>query len=542
VAITLTWLGHSTVVLDMDGVRLVADPLLRRHNGVLRRRGDRPEGVAWSGADAVLLSHLHHDHAEVASLRMLRGVPVLTAPENAAWVTRKGLDGRGVLDGEWVTVGDENEDEVAVRLVEAVHHSRPMPHRPNAAHGHLVRGPSGVVWIAGDTDLYPDMALLGAWAGAPVDVAVVPVGGWGPRLSPGHMGPGEAAEACRRAGARWALPVHWKTLHVPAGEMFPRGWMDSAGPRFTEHLARVAPSCEALEVEAGESWTTPGPDGGGRPRPSHTLRGIRGTARTTRLEPRTTPTGQERDMERVAPVAADDEAPGDWLTDQVARYRDTRSRIERGTLPIATSVDGRTFELQASLHGLRLRCGAYVTLETDAGTRLGQITELAQHSVSTEVEDETGSRATILLRLAVGRGLLLDSGAPFHDARVAVAEGEVVADWLEGTRPARSMLVVGELSEAPGVPAELDSAGLGRHTFMCGQSGSGKTYSLGLLLERVLAETTLRVVVLDPNSDHVGLGRLRPDADPDAAGRYRRVTGEVAVWGAEEADLSLIHI
>ena len=251
--LSLTWLGHASVVLDIDGVRLVADPLLRRHNGVLRRRGGQPDGLAWSGADAVLLSHLHHDHAEVASLRMLGDVPVLTAIENAQWVDKVGLAGRGLADGEWTDVGGE----VSVRLVGAIHHSRPMPHRPNAANGHLVRGPSGVVWIAGDTDLYPDMEQLGTLAGAPVDVAVVPVGGWGPRLSPGHMGPDEAAQACRLVGARWALPVHWGTLHVPAGTMFPRGWMDAAGPRFTEALARAVPSCEALVMDVGDSRTVP---------------------------------------------------------------------------------------------------------------------------------------------------------------------------------------------------------------------------------------------------------------------------------------------
>ncbi|MCP3424280.1 MBL fold metallo-hydrolase [Nocardioides pinisoli] len=250
--IALTWLGHASVVLDIDGVRLVADPLLRRHNGVLRRRGGvHPEGDAWSRADAVLLSHLHHDHAEVASLRMLGEVPVLTAVDNAAWVTRKGLAGRGLAEDEWVGVGGSGD--VTVRLVPAVHESRPMPHRPNAANGHLVRGPSGVVWLAGDTDLYPEMERLSELAGAPVDVAVLPIGGWGPRLSPGHMGPSQAATACRLTGARWALPVHWRTLHVPAGRMFPRGWMDAAGPRFEEAVAREAPSCRALVVDVGAS-------------------------------------------------------------------------------------------------------------------------------------------------------------------------------------------------------------------------------------------------------------------------------------------------
>ena len=88
--IDVTWLGHSTVVLDIDGVRIVADPLLRRHAGVLRRRGREPDRTAWTGADAVLLSHLHHDHAEVRSLRLLDGAPVLTSPETPSGSTARG--------------------------------------------------------------------------------------------------------------------------------------------------------------------------------------------------------------------------------------------------------------------------------------------------------------------------------------------------------------------------------------------------------------------------------------------------------------------
>jgi L-ascorbate metabolism protein UlaG (beta-lactamase superfamily) len=253
----VTWLGHSTVVLDLDGVRLLTDPLLHRHAGVLRRRGGQPAVSAWARPDAVLLSHLHHDHAELRSLRLLGAAPVLTGPASATWVTRKGFPGRGLEKGEWADVGVGSL--VSVRLVEAVHHSRPMPHRPNEAHGHLVKGPSGVVWVAGDTALFPGMADLADLAGAAVDVAIVPVGGWGPRLSPGHLGPVQAAVACRRSGARWAVPVHWGTLHVPAGRAWPRGWMDAAGPRFQVALADEAPTCRALVLEVGGSTAIPPP-------------------------------------------------------------------------------------------------------------------------------------------------------------------------------------------------------------------------------------------------------------------------------------------
>jgi len=110
-------------------------------------------------------------------LKQLGVVPVLTAMDNAGWANSKGLVGMGLHDEKWAPV--DRAEEVTVRLVPAVHHSRPMPHRPNAANGHLVRGPSGVVWVAGDTDVYADMNNLPGIAGGAIDLAVVPVGGGG---------------------------------------------------------------------------------------------------------------------------------------------------------------------------------------------------------------------------------------------------------------------------------------------------------------------------------------------------------------------------
>jgi L-ascorbate metabolism protein UlaG (beta-lactamase superfamily) len=246
------WLGHSTVVLDLDGSRFVSDPLLRPNNGPLRRRGPVPVAAWWSGCRVVLLSHLHHDHAELSSLRILGDVPILTSDVNAGWLRRRGLRGVGLPD-DWFEVAS---DLPSVRMVEAVHHSRPMPHRPNGANGHLLRSDSRCVWVAGDTDLFPGIADLPRLAGREVDLAVVPIAGWGPRLSAGHMGPHEAAVACARSGARWVLPVHWGTLHPPLMHLF-GGWLDRPFPEFVEALAREAPGCELVRLSPGEAWTPP---------------------------------------------------------------------------------------------------------------------------------------------------------------------------------------------------------------------------------------------------------------------------------------------
>jgi uncharacterized protein len=212
---------------------------------------------------------------------------------------------------------------------------------------------------------------------------------------------------------------------------------------------------------------------------------------------------------------------------RIAGYRAVREQIERSVRPLATSVDGLTFELQASLHDLRLRRGGYVVLTSDGTKRLGQVTDLAADSATTGAEGVGG----VLVRLAKGSGILLDStGTPFHDATVRPAEADEVGAWVSRHGTPRARLVIGELTSAPGIPAELDAGGFDRHTFMCGQSGSGKTYSLGLVLERILAETTLRIVVLDPNSDYVGLPRVRAGAEPQLAARYTDATGDIALW------------
>ena len=247
------WLGHATVVLDLDGVRVVTDPLLRRHAGLLRRRGERPRTSDWQGADAVLVSHLHHDHAELGSLRMLGAVPVLAAPSSAHWLAARGVDAVGLPEGRWRTVAGD----VRVRTVPADHGDRPMPHRPNAATGFVVRGAGVTVWFAGDTGPFPGLAQVPDLAGAPIDLALVPVGGWGPRLSGGHLDPVEAARVCALVGARVAVPVHWGTLHAPASRRLPPGWMDRAGRAFAAAVHRLAPGLEARVLAPGEATEVP---------------------------------------------------------------------------------------------------------------------------------------------------------------------------------------------------------------------------------------------------------------------------------------------
>jgi len=200
---------------------------------------------------------------------------------------------------------------------------------------------------------------------------------------------------------------------------------------------------------------------------------------------------------------------------------DPQHELEAAIRAVATSIDGRRFSFQASLHGLELGPGSYVVLDDGDGRRLGQVVT---------VELARSETAGAVVRHAAGEGRVLDGGmTSFHDAELRSATPDEVASHV-GAFPSRSAgLEVGELVLAPGVPLSLDAGGFGRHTFLCGQSGSGKTYSLGVVLERLLLETTLRVIVLDPNSDFVRLGELRPDAEKHAAARFASLSDGVAV-------------
>ena len=217
------------------------------------------------------------------------------------------------------------------------------------------------------------------------------------------------------------------------------------------------------------------------------------------------------------------------LDERLEAYRTQRRELEASVLPLASSLDGRQFSFQLSLHDLDVQAGGYVVLESDGPPRLGQVVGLRLSR--REVTGADGS--AIPIRHAQGEGAILDGpDHPFHDAMLRSAAPDEVRAWAQRTAGPRARLAVGEHTLAPGVPVELDAGGFDRHTFLCGQSGSGKTYSLGLVLERLLAETELRLVILDPNSDYIRLGQLRDDADPALAERYRAAAGGVEVHSA----------
>ena len=120
----LTFLGHSTVLLDLGGTRLLTDPVLRRRVLHLRRHAPEVDATELAPLDAVLISHLHHDHLDLGSLRMLPpGTPAVVGAGGGGLVRKAGL-----LDVREVAVGDRVEIcGAAVEAVPATHGGERLP-------------------------------------------------------------------------------------------------------------------------------------------------------------------------------------------------------------------------------------------------------------------------------------------------------------------------------------------------------------------------------------------------------------------------------
>jgi L-ascorbate metabolism protein UlaG (beta-lactamase superfamily) len=199
----LTWIGHSTVLMELNGKRVLTDPVLRERVAVLRRVA--PLGNAGvPDVDAILISHVHYDHLDLPSLRRFARSTPLVVPAGAARHVRslRFTDVRELACGEEVQLGP-----VTVRSTFADHEARRRPFgRVVPSLGYLVTD-SATVYFAGDTDLFDGMVDIAS----ELDVALLPIAGWGPRIPAGHMDPMRAAQAVARLKPRLAVPIHWGT-------------------------------------------------------------------------------------------------------------------------------------------------------------------------------------------------------------------------------------------------------------------------------------------------------------------------------------------
>jgi L-ascorbate metabolism protein UlaG (beta-lactamase superfamily) len=242
----IEWLGHATTLIDVDGVALLTDPLLRRRTAHLRRVAG-PRDQVLPQLAAVLVSHVHWDHLDLRSLeRVGRSVRMIVPRGVGKLLARKRFTEVDEIDeGAELRLGD-----VVVRATHADHKADRGPLGIRAPSlGYLVSG-TRRVYFAGDTDVFEDMELLSE----DLDVALLPVAGWGPTVPAGHMDAARAVDALCLLRPRIAIPIHWGTL----APLHRRSVYDAdAGARFAALARLAAPEVDVRVLRVGETTALP---------------------------------------------------------------------------------------------------------------------------------------------------------------------------------------------------------------------------------------------------------------------------------------------
>jgi L-ascorbate metabolism protein UlaG (beta-lactamase superfamily) len=235
----VTWLGHSTVAIEIGGVRFLTDPVLRARVGHLRRAGNFGGDIRQ--VDAVLVSHAHWDHLDLPSLRLVGRETPIVVPQGLEGLLRRHGFTRvtGAAPGAYMEI-----EGVPVLVTYAEHFARRRPWgtRPPSL-GFVVEGASRV-YFAGDTDLFGEMEEL-----APLDLALLPIAGWGRKVGAGHLDAPRAAEAVRRLRPRIVVPIHWGTYSPRTHRIDDRNALEE----FAGLARRLAPDTRVVVLRPGES-------------------------------------------------------------------------------------------------------------------------------------------------------------------------------------------------------------------------------------------------------------------------------------------------
>jgi L-ascorbate metabolism protein UlaG (beta-lactamase superfamily) len=233
-------------LIELDGARILTDPLVRPRISALVHRYAHVLDPPPHDIDAVLISHLHHDHLDLPSLTLLGQATRIVTPRQGRALLRRA----GFGNVQEVRPGDHLDiDGVQLLTIHAIHLGLRAPLGPWGGCVGFVIGATHRVYFAGDTQAFSAMTSLG-----PIDVALMPIAGWGPVLGPGHMGPAAAVETLRLIRPRVVIPIHWGSL-VPFG-LHRRAWSYLTQPPldFVERMRQHLPNVRVQILQPGESF------------------------------------------------------------------------------------------------------------------------------------------------------------------------------------------------------------------------------------------------------------------------------------------------
>ncbi len=221
-AITLAWLGHTTLLINFYGLRILTDPALGSRVGISLGIGTAGPKRYIAPAlrvhelppiDLVLLSHAHMDHLDLPTLRALpSSIPVVSARETGdllALARRRQVTELGWNERTLFRCGN---GDLAIRAVEVKHWGQRWPsEKPRGYNGYVLRREGKSLLFAGDTALTPHLADLNSEG--PFEVAIMPIGAYRPWIW-NHCTPEQALEMANAAGGRYVIPVHHQTFRL----------------------------------------------------------------------------------------------------------------------------------------------------------------------------------------------------------------------------------------------------------------------------------------------------------------------------------------
>ena len=235
-----TWLGHSTVLIEIAGVRVLTDPVWGPRASPLSFIGPKrfqPVPVALRELphiDLVIVSHDHYDHLDYTTIRELArtDVPFVTSLGVGAHLEDWGVRPERITELDWWESLALPRGGVHVTAAPSQHFSGRTPKTRNATlwSSFVVRSERRAVYFSGDTGLTTEFADIRARLG-PFDLVMLEVGGWNAAWGDMHLGPDHALDAAVQLQADVFLPVHWGTFSLAM-----HAWDQPA-----ERLVEIAP-------------------------------------------------------------------------------------------------------------------------------------------------------------------------------------------------------------------------------------------------------------------------------------------------------------
>ncbi len=220
-AFNMTWLGHSSVLLEIGGHRILTDPVFSKRASPFQWMGParfHPAPVTVSGLpaiDAVLISHDHYDHLDMGTVSDLLAldVPFIVPLGVGAHLEAWGVPAARIVELEWWQ--ETRIGETRIVCTPARHFSgRGMTDRNRTLWASwAVIAPEHRVWFSGDTGPFPQAAEIGERLG-PFDLSMVEIGAYDPAWGTVHLGPDEALKMHDQVKSRVLFPVHWGTFNL----------------------------------------------------------------------------------------------------------------------------------------------------------------------------------------------------------------------------------------------------------------------------------------------------------------------------------------